>query len=105
MSVYNGDMSKRQILVIIGIWVMAILFLGFPSSWDKVLALVTGFIIICIAYSIRSEKRSASSSQVPYAEHRSVPASASEAVHSPIPPRTSADPYQQPAANDAGGTI
>lgn len=32
---------------------MVFLFLGFPSSWDKGLAILTGLIIIVFAYRIR----------------------------------------------------
>ena len=45
-------MSKRQALSIIGVWVMIFVFLGVPSSWHKVIAIITGIIIIAIAYNI-----------------------------------------------------
>jgi len=46
-------MSQRQWIVIIGVWVMVFLFLGFPSSWEKVFAILTGLLIIFLAYRIR----------------------------------------------------
>ncbi|MEK7095384.1 MAG: hypothetical protein AAB917_01875 [Patescibacteria group bacterium] len=49
-------MSKRQLLSIIGIWVMAFLFLGLPSFWHKILAVISGVIIIVIAYRLDSSK-------------------------------------------------
>ena len=45
-------MSKRQALSIIGVWVMVFIFLGIPSSWHKIIAIVTGIVIIAIAYNI-----------------------------------------------------
>lgn len=72
-------MSKRQILIVIGLWTMAFLFLGFPSSWDKVLALVTGLILVIMAYSLRPDRSLDSRNpvrreHVPYVEHKSEPA-------------------------------
>jgi hypothetical protein len=32
---------------------MIFLFLGFPSSWEKALAILTGLLIIFLAYRIR----------------------------------------------------
>ena len=44
-------MSKRQILAVLGVWVMIFLFLGFPASWMKPIAIVSGVLIILISYS------------------------------------------------------
>jgi len=46
-------MSQRQWVVLIGVWVIVFLFLGFPSSWEKVLAIATGLLIISMAYRIK----------------------------------------------------
>jgi cell division protein FtsW (lipid II flippase) len=46
-------MSQRQWIVIIGVWVMVFLFLGFPSSWEKAFAILTGLVIILFAYRIK----------------------------------------------------
>lgn len=46
-------MSKRQILGAIGIWVIILPFLGFPSSWKTVLLVLTGMGICALAYSTR----------------------------------------------------
>jgi membrane-bound ClpP family serine protease len=48
-------MSKRQWLTVFGAWVMVFLFLGFPSSWHKIILIVSGLIIIAIAYNIPQE--------------------------------------------------
>ncbi|MDQ5893513.1 MAG: hypothetical protein QG640_525 [Patescibacteria group bacterium] len=37
---------------------MVFLFLGVPSFWHKMIALVSGLIIIIIAYNLPHEKRS-----------------------------------------------
>ncbi len=43
-----------------GVWVMVFLFLGFRADWDKGIAIVSGIIIIAIAYrggiAARTEK-------------------------------------------------
>ena len=36
--------------MLFGVWVILFLFLGFPSAWDKILAVATGLIIVSIAY-------------------------------------------------------
>lgn len=48
----NISMSKRQLLCVLGAWVIVLLFLGFPSMWNRVIAIVTGLIIITIAYNL-----------------------------------------------------
>lgn len=48
-------MSKRQILMLLGVLTMVFLFLGFPSMLDKILALLIGLIIIIMAYSMPSQ--------------------------------------------------
>jgi hypothetical protein len=48
-------MSKRQWLCILGVWVMLFLFLGLKATWHKPVALITGIIIIAIAYNIPQE--------------------------------------------------
>ena len=69
---YNGNaMSKRQLLIIIGIWIAAFLFLGFPSGLDKILAIATGAVIIIIAYKLEHEAYPSTSADVPYVEHKS----------------------------------
>jgi hypothetical protein len=43
-------MSKYQWISILGLWIMVFLFLGFPAAWDKGVAVVSGLIIVAIAY-------------------------------------------------------
>ncbi len=45
-------MSKRQFLCLLGVWVAVFLFLGLPSSWHVIIAVVTGLLIIITAYSL-----------------------------------------------------
>ena len=45
-------MSKRQLLCVIGVWVMIFLFLGFPSMWHKIIAVLSGLAIIIISYNL-----------------------------------------------------
>jgi heme O synthase-like polyprenyltransferase len=51
-------MSKRQWLCIIGVWIMLFMFLGLPYPWHEVIAVVSGLLIIFIAYNLPHEKRS-----------------------------------------------
>ena len=49
-------MSKRQWLCIFGVWVAVFLFLGLPPIWHKVIAVVTGLVIVAISYNLPHEK-------------------------------------------------
>lgn len=50
-------MSKRQWLCVLGAWTMIFLFLGVPSLWHKIIALVSGLIVILISYNLPHEKK------------------------------------------------
>lgn len=66
-------MSKRQVLMIIGVWVILILQLGFPDSWDRFLLVLTGLAIIFMAYRMKAELGAGASPkhEPPYIDHHS----------------------------------
>jgi hypothetical protein len=43
-------MRKEKTLLILGLWVAVLSFLGFPESWKKVLFLITGLAIMYLGY-------------------------------------------------------
>ncbi len=45
-------MSKRQFLCVLGVWVMAFLFLGIPTDYDKIIAVISGLVIVIVAYTL-----------------------------------------------------
>lgn len=49
-------MSKRQVLIVLALWIIIFLFLGFPSRYEKILAIVTGLLIMIVAYRIRTPR-------------------------------------------------
>ena len=63
-------MSKRQLLILLGAWVMVYLFLGFPAAWDKIFALLTGAFIIFVAFKQKNAAPASSPRDVPYVEHK-----------------------------------
>ena len=70
-------MSKRQFIMLFGVWTALFLFLGFPSAWDRILAVVTGLLIIIIAYRIPPQVKCCSDDceceekkDVPFIEHK-----------------------------------
>lgn len=73
-------MSKRQVIMILGVLVAIFLFLGFPFFWDKIISVLFGVCIILLAYSIKidndqsktksTETNNSESSQTPYVDHR-----------------------------------
>ena len=67
-------MSPRQVLILVGIWIMVFLFLGFPVHGEQFLALVTGFIIVVIAYRLPHVSKDSDAGAIPFVEHKSGPA-------------------------------
>ncbi len=50
-------MRKEKALFIIGLWISALSFLGFPQTWRNVLFLITGLVIIYLSYLFYIESR------------------------------------------------
>lgn len=48
-------MRRDYTLLFIGIWIMAVPFLGFPPSWKKIIFIITGLVVISIGYVIWRE--------------------------------------------------
>lgn len=51
-------MRKEKTLLIIGLWVLVLPFLGFPSSWRAILYVITGISLIYLAYLFYLEAKS-----------------------------------------------
>ncbi len=63
-------MSKRLTLSLIGLWIIVYLFLGFPSTMDKIFSIATGLIILTIAFSMNPKEKKHHGDHMPYAEHK-----------------------------------
>ncbi len=63
-------MSKRQILMLIGLWIMAILHLGLPELWDKMLLFITGIVIIFTSFKIKETEIKAVSEPQNFVDHK-----------------------------------
>jgi hypothetical protein len=63
-------MSKRKLLIIIGVWMIIFLFVGFPAMWDKIFAVVTGVIILVVGLKDRSYIKKVSNAGTTYVEHK-----------------------------------
>ncbi|MDP3962538.1 MAG: hypothetical protein Q8Q03_01590 [bacterium] len=50
-------MSKRQLLCLLGALIIVFLFLGFPSLWHKVIAVLAGLSIIIISYNLPQDQK------------------------------------------------
>jgi hypothetical protein len=64
-------MSKRQVLMLIGVIVVIVPFLGFPSSWQRFFEIVCGILVIGIAYSMAPKIKPVDSADLPFSEHKS----------------------------------
>jgi len=48
-------MRKERILLILGIWVAVLPYLGFPYSWKNIIFTLSGFAIIYCSYVLYKE--------------------------------------------------
>jgi hypothetical protein len=71
-------MSKRQVLMILGIWIMAFLFISFPAAWDKIFAVITGLAVIVIAFKLPPQARD-TAQDIPYVENKNAAVARPEA--------------------------
>ena len=51
-------MSKQRIIIILGVLVAAMPYLGFPTSWRKGFFLIAGIAIVICGYKISKEIKS-----------------------------------------------
>ncbi|KKR74907.1 MAG: hypothetical protein UU17_C0004G0031 [Candidatus Nomurabacteria bacterium GW2011_GWA1_40_8] len=50
-------MKKAYILLVLGIWVAVLPYLGFPYSWKDILFTITGLGLICLSYIMYKESK------------------------------------------------
>jgi hypothetical protein len=50
-------MRKERTLLLIGLWVVILPFLGFPNSWREVFFVITGLAVIYLAYLFNLEAK------------------------------------------------
>lgn len=55
-------MSKRQFIILLGIWIMVLPSLGFPAGWDNALLVATGLLIVVISFMLKPEVKAAAKS-------------------------------------------
>lgn len=55
--------------MLIGVWVALLLFLGLPTSYDRIILVVTGFILVMVGYGMPA-RRTDDVAALPYVEHR-----------------------------------
>ncbi len=55
---YNGRMRKARILLILGLWIAALPYLGFPMLWKNILISLSGLVLAYTEYlNFREAKR------------------------------------------------
>lgn len=55
---YNSFMHIARILLMLGIWVGILRYLGFPDALEKILFSVTGFVFIYLSLLVYKENKS-----------------------------------------------
>lgn len=52
---YNTCMRKAYMLLVLGIWMAVLPYLGFPYSWKNILTTLSGFGLIYVSYMLYRE--------------------------------------------------
>ena len=52
---YNTRMRKARILLVLGLWIAVLPYLGFPYSWKDILTSISGLGLICFSYMLYRE--------------------------------------------------
>ncbi len=52
-------MKKARILLILGVWVAILPYLGFPASWKNIIFVLTGLGLFYFAYTLYKEAKTA----------------------------------------------
>jgi hypothetical protein len=63
-------MSKRQVLILIGVWIIVLPFLGFPEWLKTIFFAITGLYIAIIGYTIKLQAKISNGSEIPFVEHK-----------------------------------
>ncbi len=50
-------MKRARTLLLLGVWVAALPYLGFPYSWRQVLFTISGLVFMYIAYLLYKEEK------------------------------------------------
>lgn len=50
-------MTKARILLILGVWVAVLPYLGFPSSWKDLLFIFSGIVLIYFSYVLYKDSK------------------------------------------------
>lgn len=50
-------MRKERTLFIIGLWIIVLPFTGFPSFWRTIFFVITGFLLVYLAYLFYMEAK------------------------------------------------
>lgn len=50
-------MRKERILLVLGIWVALLPYLGFPYSWKNIILTISGLAIVYYSYTLYKERK------------------------------------------------
>lgn len=60
---YTVFMRKARILLILGVWITILPYLGFPYSWKDTLSTLTGLVLIYFSYVLYKEYKAEEKSE------------------------------------------
>jgi len=90
--------------MLLGVWVLVLPFLGFPGGWLKTMSIITGLVVIAVAYRMKPANLPIkAASDKPYVEHKAEQKAAEPAA----PPVADKDPgvHNSLANPDISGSI
>lgn len=61
---YNREMRKARLFLILGIWIAILPYLGFPYSWKNILFTLSGLVLIYLSYIIYRESKTEETSKI-----------------------------------------
>ncbi|MFZ2072810.1 MAG: hypothetical protein WAV10_04005, partial [Minisyncoccia bacterium] len=64
LVLYNREMRKARLFLILGIWIAILPYLGFPYSWKNILFTLSGLVLIYLSYIIYRESKTEETSKI-----------------------------------------
>jgi hypothetical protein len=71
ISYNDNTMSKRQVLMVVGLLILVVTFLGLPWGIKQILIVAGAVLVVGIAYSMAAKAKPAREADMPWSEHRS----------------------------------
>ena len=48
-------MSKEMLVMVLGVWIIIVPYLGVPSSWKGIIYIISGLLIVLVGFLLRTD--------------------------------------------------